>query len=149
MNHDALFKWLLQDPVILRSFFEEFLPEVTAYTDFSRLECMDKEKRTLRDQKRIGDLLAKVRFKREDAASLIHVEHEARQNADIAWKLLEYVILDRRESGLSVYPVLVFANAGGAAPRRGLDSLAAEECRSCPYPQDRKGIASNPPNVAA
>jgi hypothetical protein len=48
MDHDALFKWLLKDPVILRSFFEEFLPEVASYTDFSRLEYLDKETRTLR-----------------------------------------------------------------------------------------------------
>ncbi len=118
MDHDALFKWLLKDPVILRSFFEEFLPEVARYTDLSKVEYLDKEKRTLRGHKRTGDLLVKVRFKGEHAAFLIHVEHEARRDADIAWRLLEYVVLDRRESGLPVYPVLVLAGAAGPAPQR-------------------------------
>ena len=118
MDHDALFKWLLKDPAILRSFFEEFLPEVASYTDFSRLEYLDKETRTLRGQRRTGDLLVKVRFKGQEAAFLIHVEHEARRDRDIAWRLLEYVVLDRRESGLPVYPVLVLAGSAGPAPER-------------------------------
>jgi hypothetical protein len=118
MDHDALFKWLLKDPVILRSFFEEFLPEVASYTDFSRLEYLDKETRTLRGQRRTGDLLVKVRFKGQEAAFLIHVEHEARRDRDIAWRLLEYVVLDRRESGLPVYPVFVLAGSAGPASER-------------------------------
>jgi hypothetical protein len=120
MDHDALFKWLLKDPVILRSFFEEFLPEVASYTDFSNLEYLDKEMRTLGGQRRTGDLLVKVRFKGQKAAFLIHVEHEARRDPDIAWRLLEYVILDRLDSGLPVYPVLVLAGPAGPAPTRPL-----------------------------
>ena len=73
MDHDALFKWLLKDPVILRSFFEEFLPEVASYTDFSKLEYLDKEMSTLRGQRRTGDLLVKVRFKAQEAAFLVIV----------------------------------------------------------------------------
>ncbi len=42
MDHDALFKWLLKDPVILRSFFEEFLPEVARY--FFAYQRLDKKK---------------------------------------------------------------------------------------------------------
>ncbi len=118
IDHDALFKWLLKDPVILRLFFEEFLPEVASYTDFSKLEYLDKETRTLRGQRRTGDLLVKVHFKEQEAAFLIHVEHEARRDTDIAWRLLEYVILDRRESGLPVYPVLVLAGSAGPPPER-------------------------------
>ncbi len=118
MDHDALFKWLLKDPVILRSFFEEFLPEVASYANFSKLEYLDKEMRTLRGRRRTGDLLVKVRFKEQEAAFLIHVEHEARRDMDIAWRLLEYVILDRRESGLPVYPVLVLAGSAGPPPER-------------------------------
>jgi len=128
MDHDALFKWLLKDPVILRSFFEEFLPEVASYTDFSKLEYLDKETRTLRGQRRTGDLLIKVRFRAEEAAFLIHVEHEARRDTDIAWRLLEYVILDRRESGLPVYPVLVLAGSAGPAPQRPVRVEFPDRC---------------------
>ena len=128
MDHDALFKWLLKDPAILRSFFEEFLPEVASYTDFSRLEYLDKETRTLRGQRRTGDLLVKVRLKRQEAAFLIHVEHEARRDRDIAWRLLEYVVLDRRESGLPVYPVLVLAGSAGPAPERPVHIEFPDRC---------------------
>ncbi len=128
MDHDALFKWLLKDPVILRSFFEEFLPEVASYTDFSKLEYLDKETRTLRGQRRTGDLLVKVRFKGQEAAFLIHIEHEARRDADIAWRLLEYVILDRRESGLPVYPVLVLAGSAGSPPERPVRIAFPDRC---------------------
>ncbi len=128
MDHDALFKWLLKDPVILRSFFEEFLPEVASYTDFSKLEYLDKETRTLRGQKRTGDLLVKVCFKGPEAAFLIHVEHEARRDRDVAWRLLEYVVLDRRESGLPVYPVLVLAGQAGPAPQRPVRIEFPDRC---------------------
>jgi hypothetical protein len=128
MDHDALFKWLLKDPVILRSFFEEFLPEVASYTDFSEPEYLDKEMRTLRGQRRTGDLLVKVRFKGQEAAFLIHVEHEARRDRDIAWRLLEYVVLDRRESGLPVYPVLVLAGAAGPGPERPVRMEFPDRC---------------------
>ena len=43
MYHDALFKWPLKDPVILGSFFEEFLPEVAKYYDEPSDEARDDE----------------------------------------------------------------------------------------------------------
>ncbi len=128
MDHDTLFKWLLKDPVILRSFFEEFLPDVASYTDFSRLEYLGKETRTRRGQRRTGDLLVKVRFKKQEAAFLIHIEHEARRGRDIAWRFLEYVILDRRESGLPIYPVLVLAGSAGPPPPRPLRVEFPDRC---------------------
>ncbi len=128
MDHDALFKWLLKDPVILRSFFEEFLPQVANYTDFSTLEYLDKETRTLRGQRRAGDLLVKVRFKGQESAFLIHVEHESRRGREIAWRLLEYVVLDRRASGLQVYPVLVLAGSAGPAPEKPVRLEFPDRC---------------------
>lgn len=51
-------------------------------------------------------------------STLIHVEHEARKDRDIAWRLLEYVVLDQRESGSPVFPVIVLAYAAGPLPVR-------------------------------
>jgi len=98
------------------------------YTDFSRLVYLDKETRTLGGVRRTGDLLVKVRFKGQEAAFLIHVEHEARKDRDIAWRLLEYVVLDRRESGLPVYPVLVLAGPTGPAPQRPVRIEFPDRC---------------------
>jgi hypothetical protein len=35
VNHDALFKMLLKTPVILRGFFDAFLPEAGQFVDFN------------------------------------------------------------------------------------------------------------------
>ena len=55
MNHDALFKLLLKTPVILRGFFEAFVPEAGPFIDFRVLEFVDKERTTLDGRKRTGD----------------------------------------------------------------------------------------------
>jgi hypothetical protein len=51
LNHDALFKRLLKAPIILRGFFEAFLPDVAGFIDFSALEFIDKERITIDGKK--------------------------------------------------------------------------------------------------
>jgi hypothetical protein len=84
--------------------------------------------RTLRGRRRTGDLLVKVRFNEREAAFLTHVEHQAGKDTDIARRLLEYVILDRRESELPVYPVLVLAGSAGPAPERPVRLAFPDRC---------------------
>jgi hypothetical protein len=110
VNHDALFKSLLKNRSILRAFFEEFLPEAARFMDFYRLEYVDKERVTLEGKKRTGDLLIKTRFRGKAACFLIHLEHQAQPAPDLAWRMLEYLILDRRDYGLPVYPIAVLSH---------------------------------------
>ena len=107
MNHDALFKMLFKSPPVLEGFFQAFLPEAVRFIDFAVLEFVDKERVTIGGRKRTGDLLIKTRFRSEAAGFLIHLEHQAQRDSDLARRMLEYFILDWREYDLPVYPIAV------------------------------------------
>jgi hypothetical protein len=107
INHDALFKSLLKSGRLLRDFFEVFLPEIYPCIDFDHIEFVDKQRFTLGGRRRKGDLLIKTRFSGEDAALLIHIEHEAQAHRDLARRMLDYFVLDWREFNLPVYPIAV------------------------------------------
>ena len=119
MNHDALFKMLLKTPTILQGFFAAFLPETGRFVDFSNVEFVDKEGFTLDHRKRTGDLLIKTRFRGEAAGFLIHLEHQAQRDADLAMRMLEYFMLDWRAYRLPVYPIAVLTYPG-AVPAQPL-----------------------------
>jgi hypothetical protein len=110
MNHDALFKSLLRTGRLLRDFFEVFLPRIHSFIDFDHIEFVDKERFTLEGKRRTGDLLIKTRFRGENAAFLIHLEHEAQAHRDLARRMLEYFILDWRDFDLPVYPIAVLSH---------------------------------------
>ncbi len=111
VNHDAWFKTLLKNRVILLAFFEEFVPDAARFIHFLQFDSVDKERLTLEGGKRTGDILVKARFRDQPAFFLIHLEHQAQRGADLAWRMLEYVVLDRRDFGLPVYPVVVLSHA--------------------------------------
>jgi hypothetical protein len=122
LNHDALFKNLLKRPAVLKGFFEAFLPEVAGLIDFAFLEFVDKEGITTDGRKRTGDLLVKTRFRGESAAFLIHLEHQAQPDADLARRMLEYWLMDWRNYELPVYPIAVLSHQrpspGSGSPLR-------------------------------
>ncbi len=119
MNHDALFKTLLKRPAIFKGFFDAFLPQVGEFIDFNSLEFVDKERITADGRKRTGDLLAKTCFRGETAGFLIHFEHQAQPDPDLARRMLEYWLLDWREYDLPVYPIAVLSH------KRSVPGLAA------------------------
>jgi hypothetical protein len=110
INHDAMFKSLLKTGRLLRDFFAAFLPDVHAFIDFDHTAFLDKERFTMQGKRRTGDLLIKTRFRGEDAAFLIHMEHEAQARPDLALRMLEYLLLDWRDFDLPVYPVAVLSH---------------------------------------
>jgi hypothetical protein len=57
--------------------------------EFDQLEYVDKERVTLAGTKRTGDLLIKTMFRGKRAAFLIHMEHQAQPDPDLAWRMLE------------------------------------------------------------
>lgn len=110
MNHDALFKMLLKNRSILRAFFEQFLPEAARFIDFGQINYVDKEGVTLDGRKRTGDLLVKTRFRGKMAGFLIRLEHQAQRAADLPWRMLEYLVIDRRKYRIPVYPIAVLSH---------------------------------------
>jgi len=95
---------------LLRDFFEVFLPRIHRFIDFDHTEFVDKERFTLEGKRRTGDLIIKTKFRGEDAAFLIHLEHEAQAHQDLARRMLEYFILDWRDFDLPVYPIAVLSH---------------------------------------
>ena len=116
MNHDALFKMLLKSPSVLQGFFQAFVPEAARFIDFGVLEFVDKERFTIDQKKRTGDLLVKTRFRGKPTGFLIHLEHQAQHDTDLARRMLEYFMLDWREYDLPVYPIAVLSYRRAAAP---------------------------------
>jgi hypothetical protein len=109
VKHDALFKKLLKNRSVLRAFFEEFFPRISQFIDFNSIEYLDTERFTLEGKKRTGDLVLKTSFRGEATCFLIHLEHQAQRDLELAWRLLIYMGLDRLEYGMPVYPVAVLS----------------------------------------
>jgi hypothetical protein len=114
MNHDVRFKMLLKTPSLLQGFFEAFLPEAAPFVDFNTIEFVDTERATPDGHKRTGDLLVKTRFRGEKAGFLIHLEHQAQPDRDLARRMLEYFVLDWLHYDLPVYPIAVLSHRGSA-----------------------------------
>jgi len=140
MNHDELFKSLLKTGRLLRDFFEAFLPKLCSFIDFGHIEFVDKERFTHKGERRTGDLLIKTRFRGEDAAFLIHLEHEGQAHRDLARRMLEYFILDWRDYGVPVYPIAVLSHLkfdpGSVRPLR-----RRQDRRRIPHQVDRVRFA--------
>jgi hypothetical protein len=109
VNHDALFKMLLKKPAVFKGFFDDFLPEAGKFVDFNHITFIDKELVTIDGRKRTGDLLVKTRFRNQPAGFLIHIEHQAQPDSNLARRMLEYFLLDWREYRIPVYPIAVLS----------------------------------------
>ena len=109
MDHDALFKMLLKRPAIFKGLFDAFLPEAGKFVDFNHLVFVDKERITIDGRKRTGDLLVKTRFRKQPAGVLIHLEHQAQPDSNLARRMLEYFLLDWQEYNMPVYPIAVLS----------------------------------------
>jgi predicted transposase/invertase (TIGR01784 family) len=109
VDHDALFKMLLKRPTIFRGLFDAFLPKAGRFVDFDHLVFVDKERITIDGRKRTGDLLVKTRFREHPAGFLIHLEHQAQKDSNLARRMLEYLLLDWQEYNMPVYPIAVLS----------------------------------------
>jgi predicted transposase YdaD len=109
VDHDALFKMLLKRPAIFKGLFDAFLPEAGKFVDFKHLVFVDKERITIDGRKRTGDLLVKTRFRKQPTGFLIHLEHQAQPDSNLARRMLEYFLLDWQEYNMPVYPIAVLS----------------------------------------
>src|SRR5689334_3056764 len=103
--HDRNFKMLLT--VFFADFVEVFLPELAGYLDPVGLEFLDKE--LLADlaggQQRNADLVVKARFRGENAFFMVHLEHQARREADFARRMFRYFARLHEKYPVPVYPI--------------------------------------------
>lgn len=105
IDHDALFK------LLLTTFFREFLefaaPELAQSLDPEPLVFLDKESfRTLLDpDRREADLVVQARLRQEPATLLIHLEHQAQEDATLARRMFRYFARFYDAFDTPVYPI--------------------------------------------
>jgi hypothetical protein len=109
VDHDRLFKELLT--TFFAEFIELFLPEVSAYLDRDSIEFLDKEVFTdiTSGEKHEADIVAKARFREQDAFFLIHMENQADPQANFGRRMFRYFARFHEKYMLPVYPVVIFS----------------------------------------
>ena len=109
IDHDQLFKELLSTFFI--EFVELFLPEVAALMERDSITFLPQEYFTdlITGDRKIIDLIAKVRFQRQDAFFIIHLENQSFSEAEFARRMFFYFAKLHQEYLLPIYPVVIFS----------------------------------------
>ena len=117
--HDLLFKQLLS--AFLGEFLELFVPELWANLDPSSLHLVEQEAPPASGGLHMlrGDLLARARLRGEEAAFLLHVEHDAyRRRED--FDFFRYFMAFRERHRCRIYPVVLLSYERPRKPRPGV-----------------------------
>jgi predicted transposase/invertase (TIGR01784 family) len=109
IEHDRLFKELLSTFFI--EFLDLFLPQVSQQIDRESIEFLPQEyfADLTAGEKKVIDLLAKVRLAGQEVGFLIHVEAQSSSEADFAQRMFFYFARIYQKYSLPVYPVVVFS----------------------------------------
>lgn len=124
IDHDRLFKELLTTFFV--EFIELFLPEVAAYLEEDSIEFIDKEVFTdvTAGEKYEADLVVKARFRGQESCFLVHVEHQARTEAEFSQRMFRYFARLYEKFGLPVYPVALFSYETPVRPEPNVHQVA-------------------------
>jgi|SRR5579872_3735564 len=108
MDHDRAFKELLTTFFV--DFVALFLPDMMTYLDPASIEFLDKEVFTdvTAGDKHEVDLVAKARFRDQDAFFLVHVENQASAQSNFPRRMFNYFARLDEKYALPVYPVALF-----------------------------------------
>ncbi len=109
IDHDQLFKELLSTFFV--EFIELFLPNVAEIMDRHSITFLPQEYFTdlITGDRKIIDLLAKVRLRDQEAFFVIHLENQSFSEADFAQRLFFYFAKLHQEYRLPIYPVVIFS----------------------------------------
>jgi hypothetical protein len=117
IGHDQHFKQLLRP--FFRPFLAAFVPELHRDLGPEAIAFLDKEligKARGGPRAKLVDLVARVRLRGEASFVLVHVEHQARRDPRIGWRLFGYAARLMEEHGLPVYPILLTSYDRPTAP---------------------------------
>lgn len=108
-DHDRLFKELLT--TFFLDFIELFFPDILVYLDPDSLTFIDKELFTdvTAGERYETDILAKARFKGQDAYFLVHVENQSAPQKDFGQRMFRYFARLYEKYGFPIYPIVVFS----------------------------------------
>lgn len=109
IDHDRLFKELFSTFFV--EFIELFLPDVMAYLEPDSVTFLDKEVFTdvTAGERYEADLLVQAQFRREPSCFLIHVENQAKAQANFGKRMFRYFARLSEKYDLPIYPVVVFS----------------------------------------
>jgi hypothetical protein len=109
IDHDRLFKELIS--TFFTEFIELFIPDVAEDIDKESIQFLPEE--ILVDvtagDKKIIDLLAKVKYREKDTFFLIHVEAQSYTQQDFAKRIFKYFARLYEKYDLPIYPVVIFS----------------------------------------
>jgi predicted transposase/invertase (TIGR01784 family) len=109
IDHDRLFKELIS--TFFTEFIELFLPAIACDIDKKSIQFLPEE--VLVDvtagDKKIIDLLAKVKYQEKDTFFLIHVEAQSYTQQDFAKRMFKYFARLYEKYDLPIYPVVIFS----------------------------------------
>ena len=115
LDHDALFKQLLT--AFLREFLELFCPDLLVLMSAEQLTFLDKEAFVdlIDPDRREADLVVKARLREQDAAFIIHLEHQAQADNALDRRMFCYFARFYDRYAMPIYPI---ALCSYASPRR-------------------------------
>lgn len=109
IDHDRLFKELIS--TFFTEFIELFLPTIAYDIDKESIQFLPEE--ILVDitagDKKVIDLLAKVKYKQKDTFFLIHLEAQSYTQQDFAKRMFKYFARLYEKYDLPIYPVVIFS----------------------------------------
>ncbi|CBN57434.1 MULTISPECIES: DUF4351 domain-containing protein [Kamptonema] len=109
IDHDRLFKELLS--TFFREFVDLFLPDVSAELEPESLEFLNPEIFTdvTSGEKYQADLVVKAQFRGQESYFIIHLEHQARSEAEFGKRMFRYFARLYEKHGVPVYPVVIYS----------------------------------------
>lgn len=115
INHDRLFKELLT--AFFPEFVDLFLPDVIAYLNRDSLLFLNPEIFTdvTSGERYEADLVVQAEFRGQESFFIIHLEHQARSEAEFNKRMFRYFARLHEKHAVPVYPVVLFSHD---APRR-------------------------------
>ncbi|WP_052314760.1 Rpn family recombination-promoting nuclease/putative transposase [Nostoc sp. PCC 7107] len=109
IDHDRLFKELIS--TFFTEFIDLFLPAVAGDINKDSIQFLPEQ--LLVDvtagDKKIIDLLAKVKYREQDTFFLIHVEAQSYTQQDFAKRMFKYFARLYEKYDLPIYPVVIFS----------------------------------------
>ncbi|MBF2017876.1 MAG: Rpn family recombination-promoting nuclease/putative transposase [Rivularia sp. T60_A2020_040] len=109
INHDRLFKELISTFFI--EFIELFLTEIASDIDKNSIQFLPEEVLTdvTAGEKKVIDLLVKVKYKQLETFFLIHIEAQSYSQQDFAKRMFQYFARLYEKYNLPIYPVVIFS----------------------------------------
>ncbi|MEH2027543.1 Rpn family recombination-promoting nuclease/putative transposase [Nostoc sp.] len=109
IDHDRLFKELISTFFI--EFIELFLPTIACDIDQNSIQFLPEEVLTdvTAGEKKIIDLLVKVKYQEKETYFLIHIEAQSYTQQDFAKRMFKYFARLYEKYDLPIYPIVIFS----------------------------------------